>query len=57
VASFLHKQRGIVAERASQGGKIALPATLPEGIEPAYAAAVVDFCHMLLNANEFVYRN
>jgi hypothetical protein len=26
-------------------------------VEPAYAAAFVDLCQMLLNSNEFVYRN
>ena len=25
-------------------------------MEPAYAAAFVDFCQMLLNSNEFVYQ-
>jgi hypothetical protein len=57
VASFLHKQRGVISERAHRGEKIALPDRLPDGIEPDYAAAMVDFCHMLLNSNEFVYRN
>ena len=27
----------------------------PSGIDPARAAAIVDFCHALLNANEFLY--
>ena len=40
--------------------KLALPAALPGGVEPvdpAYAAAFVDFCHTLLNSNEFLYVN
>ena len=57
VASFLHKQGALISERARQGEPIAVPDTVPPGIEPAYAAAMVDFCHMLLNSNEFVYRN
>jgi hypothetical protein len=57
VASFLHKQRGIITERASRGERIAVPEILPGGVDPAYAAAMVDFCHMLLNSNEFVYSN
>jgi hypothetical protein len=57
VASFLHKQRSLIAGRAARGEKLALPEAVPAGIEPAYAAAMVDFCHMLLNSNEFVYRN
>ena len=39
--------------------ELALP-TLRAGrasVEPDYAAAFVDFCQMLLNSNEFVYRN
>lgn len=57
VASFLHKQRGIVTERVKRGEAIALPESLPSGVDSAYAAAMVDFCHMLLNSNEFVYSN
>jgi hypothetical protein len=29
----------------------------PESLLPARAAAVVDYCHVLLNSNEFVYSN
>jgi len=57
VATFFHKQRVLIAERQTRGEKIALPTAMPEGVEPAYAAAFVDFCQMLLNSNEFVYRN
>ncbi len=56
-ATFFEKQKGRIAERAARGEKLALPTALPDGVEPAYAAAVVDFCEMLLNSNEFVYRN
>ncbi|HEY2016845.1 MAG TPA: DUF1549 and DUF1553 domain-containing protein [Bryobacteraceae bacterium] len=57
VATFFHKQKALIAERAAKGEKLALPAAMPEGTDPAYAAAFVDFCHMLLNSNEFVYGN
>ncbi len=58
VLTFFAKQKGIVTERASAGEKLALPpGPLPSGVEPAQAAVLVDFCHMLLNSNEFVYRN
>jgi hypothetical protein len=57
VLTFLAKHRGIVERRAESGGKIALPESMPEGMAPAQAAALVDLCHMLLNSNEFVYRN
>jgi len=32
-----------------------LPDPMPEGPTPAQAAALVDFCHALLNLNEFVF--
>jgi hypothetical protein len=57
VATFFYKQKLLIAQRAAKGEKLALPASVPEGIEPAYAAAFVDFCEMLLNSNEFVYQN
>jgi hypothetical protein len=28
---------------------------MPDGIAPAQAAAMVDYCHALLNLNEFVF--
>lgn len=58
VLTFFAKQKTIVADRLAAGGKAALPTgSLPEGMQPAQAAALVDFCHMLLNSNEFVYRD
>jgi hypothetical protein len=57
VATFFHKQKAVIEERTARGEKLALPASLPTGTDPEYAAAFVDFCQMLLNSNEFVYRN
>ncbi len=57
VATFLEKQKAVIHERAAKGEKLALPASVPEGMAPEAAAAFVDFCQMLLNSNEFVYRN
>jgi hypothetical protein len=57
VVTFLHKQQALIADRAAHGAKLALPAATPAGIEPAYAAAFVDFCQMLMSSNEFVYGN
>ena len=57
ISTFFHKQKGLIAERAARGEKLALPSPAPDGTEPQYAAAFVDFCQMLLNSNEFVYRN
>jgi Protein of unknown function (DUF1553)/Protein of unknown function (DUF1549) len=54
---FLQRHRTIVAARAQSGGKIAGVASLPAGVDAVDAAALVDFCHMLINSNEFVYIN
>lgn len=52
--AFLARQAAALATTASSDPE-ALPASVPDGYEPAQAAAVVDFCHALLNANEFLY--
>ena len=57
VLTFFAKQKPVIAERTAAGEKLALPPSIPAGYEPAQAAALVDFCQMLLNSNEFVYRN
>ncbi|HEV2687136.1 MAG TPA: DUF1549 and DUF1553 domain-containing protein, partial [Bryobacteraceae bacterium] len=57
VSTFLAKQKELIADRAAHGEKLALPANMPQDYDPAQAAALVDFCQMLLNSNEFVYRN
>jgi len=55
--SFLASHRPILEERLTANQEAALPAKLPEGMGKAEAASLVDFCHMLLNSNEFVYVN
>jgi hypothetical protein len=57
VQTFFAKQKTLIAERKMAGEKLALPTSIPENYDPAQAAALVDFCQMLLNSNEFVYRN
>ncbi len=52
VLTFLNKQKSML-----DGKKLALPDNMPAGYDPKQAAALVDFCQMLLNSNEFVYRN
>jgi hypothetical protein len=44
IQTFFAKQKDIVARRG-------------ESADRAQSAALVDFCHMLLNSNEFIYRN
>ncbi len=54
--TFLDRHSQIVAEREAKGEKLAAPAVMAENIKPAEAAALVDFCHAILNSNEFVFR-
>ncbi len=54
--TFLERQSKVIAERHAAGETLALPTVAPEGLAAERAAAFVDFCHTLLNANEFVYR-
>jgi hypothetical protein len=57
VKKFFARHGAIIGERVSAGEGLALPPDLPEQADKVEAAALVDFCHMLINANEFVYRN
>jgi hypothetical protein len=57
VQTFFEKQSKLLAGRVSAGETLALPAAMPQGYDPIQGAALVDFCQMLLNSNEFVYRN
>ena len=57
VATFLEKQKSLIAARQASGQPVALPTNMPGGMKPEAAAAFVDFCQMILNSNEFVYRN
>lgn len=51
---FLDAQAAIIDERIA-GESVALPPRIPKGVEPAWAAALVDYCHSLWNTNEFIY--
>ena len=57
VRKFFDRHREIVTERAAAGEELALPPELSDTADKVEAASLVDFCHMLINANEFVYRN
>jgi hypothetical protein len=54
---FFNRQREILEKRAAAGGKLSIPAERPPTVSEIAAATLVDFCHMLLNSNEFVYTN
>jgi hypothetical protein len=52
-AAFLDEQAARIAR--SGEATASLPQPLPAGVAPAQAAALVDFCHALLNSNELLY--
>jgi hypothetical protein len=57
ILEFLNQQSDLKAKRLENNEKVPLPDSIPTGMPPAMAAAFVDFCHTLLNSNEFIYMN
>jgi len=57
ILEFLNQQSPLLAARLAKNEKAPLPESVPEGMAPERAAAFVDFCHTLLNSNEFIYMN
>ena len=57
VSEFLDRQSTLIADRLRRNEKAILPDRLPAGMDPARAAAFVDFCHTLMSSNEFLYIN
>ena len=55
--TFLDSQRKVIAERLGSGEAVAQLERTVEGLGEAEAAALVDFCHALMNSNEFVFQN
>jgi uncharacterized protein DUF1553/uncharacterized protein DUF1549 len=54
---FFNRHRAILENRTAAGGKLSVPAERPPTVTETAAATLVDFCHMLLNSNEFVHSN
>jgi hypothetical protein len=54
--TFFERHKKIIAERLAAGEQIAQPVSPLEGMDAASGAVLVDFCHTILNSNEFVYR-
>jgi hypothetical protein len=52
---FLGRQAETIANSGEATTSATLPTPMPAGLDPAQAAAIVDFCHALLNSNEFLY--
>ncbi|MGQ0634082.1 MAG: DUF1549 and DUF1553 domain-containing protein [Planctomycetaceae bacterium] len=52
---FLGAQTALAADRLAAGKSVPLPRSLPPCVGFSQAAALVDFCHALFNASEFLY--
>ena len=52
---FLARQAANFAASGDSAASAAMPVPVPAGFDAARAAAIVDFCHALLNANELLY--
>jgi hypothetical protein len=52
---FLEDEPALLSARADDPKALDLPTPMPDGYVPAQGAALVDYCHVLLNLNEFVF--
>jgi hypothetical protein len=52
---FLSDQASLIRQRTIDSKELALPDPMPQELDNAEGAALTDFCHALLNANEFIY--
>src|SRR5262249_47713658 len=52
---FLAAQKLLIRARLRGRERVDLPAGRPEGLDPAWSAALADFCLALMNRNEFLY--
>jgi hypothetical protein len=57
VERFFAEHPAIIRERLEKDEPLALPQGAGSAIHAEAGATLVDFCHMLLNSNEFVYLN
>jgi hypothetical protein len=54
-SEFLARQAKYLQERIDNKQAVLGPVAAPASIDPAFGAAVVDLCHVMLNLNEFAY--
>lgn len=52
---FVTQQENLIRERTQQDGTTLAPLGAPKLIDPSWGGAWVDYCHALLNLNEFLY--
>jgi hypothetical protein len=51
---FLWRQSRLIGTKSVLANREALPIPNPPGFDAGFAAALVDFCHALLNSAEFL---
>jgi hypothetical protein len=54
-SKFFQQHIPLIQKRLTDKLPVAFPPALPPNVEPAFAAATVEYCHVLLNLNEFAY--
>ncbi len=52
---FIAHQQSLIESEHAAGQPLLLPRGFPKFLDPTLGAAITDFCHALMNANEFVY--
>jgi len=52
---FLDSQTSLLGSPGSKPAELCLPTSFPKEVSAEYATALVDFCHAILNANEFLF--
>jgi hypothetical protein len=52
---FMKRQQSLLGKRLERKEAVALPVDAPQSLDPAEGAALVDFCHALMNTNELLY--
>jgi hypothetical protein len=57
VKRFFAEHAKIVKERVIEDEPVSVPVSFPKDGDKVAGATLVDFCHTLLNSNEFVYMN
>ena len=53
--AFLDAQTKLISGRMEAGERVTLPRGTTVASDSARSAALVDFCHVLMNSNEFIY--
>ncbi|MBS0262932.1 MAG: DUF1553 domain-containing protein, partial [Planctomycetes bacterium] len=52
---FIARQQALLELERAPGRPLLLPRNFPKFLDPSLAAAITDFCHALMNSNEFIY--